>query len=193
MNALALVATFAGLFFQAAAPAPLIDNERVTVWETNGGPAQRHSLVDEVEIVIARDQGTAFFLPKGKGGFPTASFRPEKTIEIALKDHTVAPLANKSGYPNAFPRPGVKKLIDNARVIVWEYTWKPGEPTPMHFHDKDVVVVYTDDGDLQSTTPDGKKVVNKYTFGMAKFNARDRMHTELLVNGHEHAVMMELK
>ena len=29
-------------------------------------------------------------------------------------------------------------------------------PTPVHFHDKDVVVVYLEDGSLRSTTPDGQ-------------------------------------
>ena len=43
----------------------------------------------------------------------------------------------------------MKKLLENARVIVWDYTWTPGVATPMHFHDKDVVVYYQEDGDLQ--------------------------------------------
>ena len=48
-------------------------------------------------------------------------------------------------------------------MIVWDSTWTPGVATPMHFHDKDVVVVFLEDGDLKSTTLDGKEVVNKYT------------------------------
>lgn len=103
------------------------------------------------------------------------------------------PLPNKTGYPNAFPRPRVKKLIENDRVVVWSYHWNPGEPTPMHFHDKDVVVVYEEDTALKSTTPDGKSVVNEYTDGQVKFNLRDRTHTELLVRGTGSAVMTELK
>jgi hypothetical protein len=38
--------------------------------------------------------------------------------------------------PPAFPRPGVKKILENERVIVWDCTWTPGVATPMHFHDK---------------------------------------------------------
>jgi hypothetical protein len=37
----------------------------------------------------------------------------------------VPPIENKSGYPLGFPRPGSKKLLENARVIVWDYTWQP--------------------------------------------------------------------
>ena len=88
---------------------------------------------------------------------------------------------------------GAAKLAENARVIVWDYTWTSGEATPMHFHDKDVVVVYLDDGDLQSTTPDGQIVVNPYRFGMVKFNLRERTHTETLIRGKQHAIITELK
>lgn len=173
---------------------PIVDNERVAVTELAGFPVKVPIAdSDLVWIAIARGRGTAFFEPKGKSLGAKLAFQPERTIRIALKDHPVSPLGNNTGLPNAFPRPGVQKLIENDRVIVWEYTWMPGRPTPMHFHDKDVVVVYLDDGALQSTTPDGKKVVNPYTYGQAKFNARDRTHTELLIDGHQHAIMMELK
>lgn len=65
--------------------------------------------------------------------------------------------------------------------------------TPMHFHDKDVVVVFLEDGDLSSTTPDGQVVVNSYTSGAARFNPRGRIHTETLVRGKQHAIITELK
>jgi DNA gyrase/topoisomerase IV subunit A len=35
--------------------------------------------------------------------------------------------------------------------------------------------------------------VNAYKAGMAKFNPRDRTHTETLVNGKQHAIITELK
>jgi hypothetical protein len=77
--------------------------------------------------------------------------------------------------------------------VVWSYQWNPGEPTPMHFHDKDVVVVYEEDTDLRSTTPDDKQVQNDYRFADVRFNTRDRSHTELLVGPSGSAVMTELK
>lgn len=103
------------------------------------------------------------------------------------------PIANTSGYPLGFPRPGSKKLLENDRVIVWDYTWKPGVPTPMHFHDKDVVVVFLEDGDLKSTAPDGQETVNQYTSGTVKFNQRSRTHSETLVKGKQRAIITELK
>ena len=63
----------------------------------------------------------------------------------------------------------------------------------MHFHDKDVVVWFLEDGDLSSTAPDGKSPVNQYTAGSVKFNARDRTHAEMLVKGQQRAIITELK
>ncbi len=165
---------------------PIIDNDRVTVWDVTSPlpPAER----DFVAVSLTK-KGTAVLGHKGD----TPGKAGERTIVIDLNDHPVAPLANKSGYPNAFPRPHVKKLFENDKVIVWSYHWNPGEPTPMHFHDKDVVVVYEEDTALKSTTPDGKSVVNEYKDGQVKFNLRERTHTELLIRGTGSAVMTELK
>jgi hypothetical protein len=172
--------------FAAQAAQPIIDNERITVFDvTDRLPSAAH---DFVAVSLTR-KGTAVLGHKGD----TPGQAGERTIVIELKDHPVAPLPNKSGYPNAFPRPRVKKLLENDRVIVWSYHWNPGEPTPMHFHDKDVVVVYQEDTALKSTTPDGQGVVNEYKDGQTKFNLRDRSHTELLVRGTGSAVMTELK
>jgi hypothetical protein len=162
---------------------PAVDNERVTVLDV---PSV--STAQPLDAVIVSLSGSATFVPKG-----TTPNVAGRSMVIQLKDHPVPPLENKSGYPLAFPRPGSKKLIENDRVIVWEYTWTTDVPTPMHFHDKDVVVVFFEDGDLKSTTPDGKSIVNSYKPGMARFSARDRSHYETLVRGKQHAIMTELK
>jgi hypothetical protein len=114
-------------------------------------------------------------------------------IVIDLKDTHIAPHRNSTKYPLAFPRPNVKKLIENERVIVWDYSWAPGVPTPMHFHDKDVVVTYLEDGALRSTDPNGQSVINPHYFGFTKFNAGDRTHTEELIRGKGRAIIVELK
>ena len=193
----------------------LIDNERVTVWEVSAEkgkatPLHRHLLdfvlVDlaDASVKVTAETGRASMnsVKKGqvhfnaKGGAEQqegVSDTPRHSIIVELKDVKVAPLPNKSGHPDAFPREGSKKLLDNPRVVVWDYSWTPGKPTPMHFHDKDVVVVYFDNGDLSSTTPDGKTTVNSYTFGQAKFNARNRTHSELLTKGAQRVIAIELK
>jgi hypothetical protein len=177
---------FFAMLFQAgpqATPKPLIDNDRVTVWDDSSPPAAQ-----ALDAVVVSLSGSAAFLPKG-----TAPAVEGRSIVIDLKDHPVAPVTNMTAYPLSFPRPGSKKILENERVIVWDYTWKPGVATPMHFHDKDVVVVFLEDGDLNSTTPDGQVVVNSYTSGAVRFNPRGRIHTETLVRGKQHAIITELK
>jgi hypothetical protein len=50
----------------------------------------------------------------------------------------------------------------------------------MHFHARDVVVVFTADGVLASITQDGKTVLNPHSFGYTKFSPRNRVHQEEL-------------
>src|ERR1700722_13138449 len=165
---------------------PLVDNEHVTVWDTAAvlPPAQH----DFVEVSLSR-KGTARFGHQGD--------RPGKSgarsIVIELKDLPVVPLANDSGYPLAFPRKHVKKLLEKSQVVVWDYVWGPGGPTLMHFHDKDAVVVFEATGALKSVTLDGKSVINENRFGDVRFSTRNRTHSEILVSGEAHAVITELK
>jgi hypothetical protein len=198
-----------------AGDAPVIDNERVTVRDITLSPGTPGSMErhpnDFVTMFLAGGQvrttdakgktsvamhnaGDALFGRKGTEEKQEAiSDSQVRMIVVDLKDHPVPPLANKSGLPPAFPRPGSKKILENDRVIVWNYTWATGVPTPMHYHDKDVVVVYRYDGSLKSTTPSGEVVVNDYKFGTIRFNKADRSHTEELVKGQQSAIMMELK
>lgn len=201
--------------FPRAGAKQLIDNERVTVWDVTvekakATPLHRHpldfvivDLADATVKVTAQNgrvgvnsakKGQVRFNPKGGvDAQEGVSDAPRRSILVELKDVKVAPLPNTSGHPDAFPREGSKKVFDNPRVVVWDFSWTPGKATPMHFHDKDVVVVYLDNGDLSSATPDGKTTVNSYVFGQAKFNARDRTHSELLSKGSQRVIAIELK
>jgi hypothetical protein len=174
---------------------PAIDNEHVTVWDvtwTQGATYPAGPEHDQVVMSLTGARaGTADFIAKG-GQRKTGSIGTRSVI-IELKDAPSAQYTNTTGYPAAFPRPHVRKLFENKRVIVWSYRWNPGEPTPMHFHDKDVVVVYREDAALISTTPDGKKTLNEYKAFDIRFNKGDRTHTELLDHGTGSAMMMELK
>jgi hypothetical protein len=176
---------------------PVIDNERVTVWDVTWTKGATYPAAPDRDAVFMRltgaNAGTASFSAKGSERNQQGGSIGERWLVIDLKDHPVPPLENKTGYPLAFPRPHVKKLLENDRVIVWSYRWNLGEPTPMHFHDKDVVVVYLEDTALTSTTPDGKKTLNDYKAFDIRFNKRDRTHTELLERGTGSAMMMELK
>ncbi len=193
----------------------IIDNERVTVWDVTlekGKPTPMHEhpfdivTVDLADAAVKTTKATgavsSSVVKKGTAGFSRKGLThsdegtsdvPRHVIVIELKDVVVPPIPNNSGYPEAFPREGSKKLIDNERVTVWDYSWAPGKATATHFHSRDVVVVYLDNGDLTSTTPDGKATLSSHTFGETRFNARNRVHSELLVKGKQRVIAVELK
>ena len=193
----------------------VVDNDRVTVWDVTwpkGKPTALHrhkydligiDLVDATAKVTGEDGqsrnanlrvGAVAWLNKGTVHIEEGtSDTPRHAILIDLKDVKVAPLGNKTGLPPAFPREGGKKLFENDRVLVWDYTWTPGKPTVMHFHDKDVIAIYMENGELKSTTPDGQVTSNVFSFGDARFNSRNRSHSEELVKGKVRAIVVELK
>jgi len=200
---------------EAVAPAPIIDNDRVVVWSLHLAkgergpytPKGRDTVVmflksgrirseapDGRSHIQSRRSGDAVWVPKGSPlrDTPTAD-SPVDEVVIALKDAPVEPLVNSSGLPTAFPRPGSKRVLENARVIVWQYSWVPGRPTPMHFHDKDVVVAFRQEGALQSVSPAGEQTVSSFHPGEIRFNPRGRTHSEKLISGQASAVMVELK
>ena len=179
------------------APLPIVENARVRVWDVAPGGPGAPALPgrDAVTFVI---RGTPPNVQtdvsyRAKGTVVPGPPQDARRIVIELQDARVAPLANTSGYPLAFPRPGSRKLFENERVVVWTFTWTQGVATPMHFHDKDVVVTYLADGALTSTDRQGKSAANEVRFGLTRFNARDRVHTEMLARGQGRAMMVELK
>src|ERR1700693_2553313 len=171
---LAMLCMLTGSFAASAQSAePIVENEHVTVWDTSAPlPPSSH---DFIAVSLSR-KGTARFGHQGEIPGETGS----RTIVIELKDLPVTPLANETGYPLAFPRKRAQKLLENAQIVVWDYVWRPGEATPMHFHDKDTVVVFEATGAIKSTTPDGKSAVTEIKFGEVRLNPRGRVHTEIL-------------
>jgi hypothetical protein len=112
---------------------------------------------------------------------------------VELKDAPTNTVPNTSGLPPAFPREGSRLVLETPKVRVWNYTWLPGKPTVMHFHDTEVVVAYRGDGDIKSTSPDGKSQVSHRATGDIVYNLANRAHSEELVKGEAGGVMLELK
>src|SRR5580698_7559798 len=96
----AFTLTFAALSHAAA---PVIDNERVVVWDTMSPlPPARYDFV----AVSLSQKGTATF--GRQGAIPAKTHA--RTVVIELKDTTLAPIPNNTPYPLAYPRPHAKKL-----------------------------------------------------------------------------------
>jgi quercetin dioxygenase-like cupin family protein len=193
----------------------IFDNERVSIWDVTwikGKPSPMHrhkydlvgvylvgspikvTLPDGTSRESKVEEGFVLFQPKGVTHIEEGLVdeNPRHAILIDLKDHKPAPIPNTSGLPNAFPREGAVNRLENERVAIWEYRWT-GQPTPMHFHDKDVVVVVMEGGEIESTTADGKSRENRVVRGEASFTPGNRIHTEKLVSGAARAILVELK
>lgn len=166
-----------------AAASSVLSNERVAVTDGTDQSAHGHDAV----VVDLRDSSARYV----KHGEPVQV--TDRSIIVDLLAPPVGPLPNPKKLRSAFDRPGIEKLLDNDRVTVWRYTWAKGKRTPLHFHARDVVVVYTADGVLESITPDGKRQTNPHHFGYTKFSPKGRIHQEELVEGKASAVMVELK
>ena len=193
----------------AQAPAPVIDNERVTVRDImleqdKPAPVIEHAGDYVVLYVkggrIRAANGKTVTHPSGSalsghGGTTsdTATNGPAHEVVVELKDIPSRTVPNTTGLPAAFPRPGSRNVLETGKVRVWNYKWLPGKPTPMHFHNTEVVVVYLGDGDLASTTPDGKKTVTHHSPGEIVFNTPNRAHSEEVVKGEQSAIILELK
>jgi quercetin dioxygenase-like cupin family protein len=208
--AMAVLAMF-GLTHSALAdaPAPAIDNGRVTVRDValkqgQPGPTIQHT-GDYVVLYISggrirgADGKTQTHAPgsamAGHGGTTSDTTLDADAHEVVaeLKDSPSNTVPNTTGLPPGFPREGAKKVFENDKVRVWNYTWLPGKPTPMHFHNTEIVVVYLGNGDITATTPDGKKTVTHHNPGDIVFNLANRSHSEELTQGEMSGVMLELK
>ena len=181
---------------------PILENEYVTVRKIRIEPganlpgADRHDLA-LIYLDAGPDTGpggaSAGRVVFVDAGSDVPRLPAGQAIVVELEDRPMAAYRNDSGYPPAFPRPGSKQVVDNQRVAVWDYTYARGEATPMHYHDRDVVVVFLGDGALASTTPDGKLTVTPHTNGVTRFNPGNRLHTETLVSGDCRVIVVELK
>jgi hypothetical protein len=128
----------------------VIDNERVRVWDIALAQGQstdfgRHeynfvtmfliggqfrTTSENGATVTERQFGEAVYSHKGaKQEEELIAGGPARLIVVELKDHPEPRYPNTSGYPLAFPRPGSRKVLDNDRVVVWNYSWAPNTPT----------------------------------------------------------------
>jgi len=193
----------------AQAPAPVIDNQHVTVRDIalekgKPGPVIAHAgdyvvLYYQGGRIQGADGKTANH-PSGGASFghggstsDTALNGPAREIVVDIKNIPSRTVPNTTGLPPAFPRPGSKKILENDKVRVWNYAWVPGKPSPLHFHDTEVVVVFRGNGDIASTSRDGQKTVAHHSPGDIVFNAPNRAHSEEVVKGQQSAIMLELK
>lgn len=110
----------------------------------------------------------------------------------------VVMVAQDPEYPHAFPRQGVKKLLENEHVTVWEVNWLKGIPQPIHRHCCDMAGVYLRYGFINVMTPDGKVTPSKpFDVPRPYFQKAGITHREEAVGGPDDperlAIMVDLK
>jgi quercetin dioxygenase-like cupin family protein len=194
----------------------VLENERVIVWDAvwpKGQPTIMHRHEHNAVSVTVEEGATTATTPDGattggslskvgeflyreKGVVHSEVGVGEKTrraIAVELKDVRLPPLTTKTDLPNAYPRDGAKKSLDNERVTVWDYTFQSGKPVPMHFHDQDTLAVFLGPGKIKTKTSDGSEAVQEVKVGSVLFSPRERKHTEETMEGSPRAIVIELK
>ncbi len=105
-------------------------------------------------------------------------------------------LALAQDYPHAFPRPGVIKLLENERVIVWEATWPDGAPQVYHRHRYDMTGVFLRWGPLRVSRLDGSFTDSLEPFEVpwVFFQAKGVTHKEEGIGTPvRHSIMIDMK
>jgi hypothetical protein len=220
--AASLVAFCVGLSAQTYPPAfprptakKLFETDSIVVWDIvwpkdYATPLHRH-LYDQVGTYYATG-GRIITSPEGEkrssttpvGALSTtrrgtthieqgATDPPLRAVFIEMKRDT------GSGQPEAaaatappWIRDGAKTLLDDERVVVWDYTWKPGAPAPATYT-RDTVVVWLSGGKVR-LTPRGAaaQVVNVVPGRTDRYN-RGASETVEVVDGNPRAMIFAFK
>jgi hypothetical protein len=80
-------------------------------------------------------------------------------------------------YPPPYPRAGVTKLLENARVVVWDVSWLR-QAYPTHRHIYDFAGVYYTNGDRIIVSPEGVRSPNSSVAWDTFFLRRGLTHSE---------------
>jgi hypothetical protein len=168
----------------------IFENERVIIWKLRPDARARPAARERRPGLLVSLADGAVRATDGIGDVATPR---GGAVLIELKDSRVAPLPVPLGVARAFPRRGVKRVIENDRIVVWDVAWTTGMKTAMHFHDKDVVAVYLGAGTVRSIPLNGEAAATPRTAGEAVFLPRGRTHVEECIEGPRRDIIIELK
>ena len=188
--------TIAALPWQAEAQTQRVfENERVIAWRLASGERAERLVQDRrIPGVIVSLADGAVRVVDDVNTVSTREVAPASgVVLIAIKDSPRDRLEIPLGMIPAFPREGVRRVVENDSVVVWAVTWTKGSKTPLHFHDKDVVAVYLDPGTVRSIASKGETTATPRLAGDTVFNPRGRAHIEECIDGPRRDIIIELK
>ncbi|MGD1093254.1 MAG: hypothetical protein ABSB35_14840 [Bryobacteraceae bacterium] len=195
--------------FPREAARMLFENDRVAVWDVTWPKDQPTAMhlhpVDQLSVTLVggtvrvtrlggtpavneSKPGTVVLTPHGTVHMEEGlSDVPQRKIMLQLKSSL------SSSGAGASPREGAVKLMENARVIAWDFTWRPGQKTH-HTDTLDSVIVFLDGGTIRSISDQGvSNDITRSAGEVAYFPRSAGAYTEEAVRGSPHAVIVELK
>jgi len=174
----------------ASGATKVLENDRVIVWNVDGDKtprAARHEhRLEALEVSVAGAvqlvrQGAVHAGPIGR------------TFTIELKPAMPQPPPAVSDLARPFPRQDASKLLESERVIVWDVRWVPERPVPAHTHDRDVISITIEPGELKFTADDGQIRIAPQLVGAVVYVPRGNSHREESVKSTPRAIIVELK
>lgn len=195
----------------------IFENERVAIWDVTWikgrrTPMHRHSapivgvILEPGAVRSILPDKTSRLNPSGKVGQALyaeadvthaeegVSAAPARAILVELKNApSPPPLPEDAARAPAFSSLGATKVLENDRIIAWDFRFDPKRPVPMHHHDKDAIVVTVAQGSVRSTPPDGAPEITQLEVGAVRFRPRNRSHSEQALTGEPRTIVIELK
>jgi hypothetical protein len=189
----------------------VLENDRVAAWDVywpkdQPTPLHTHS-IDQFSITLRgglirvspaggpwsdahmSKVGSVAFVPAGTTHMEEGmSDVPQHKIMLEVKDSPPNP-----GAHGTAPAPSAIKVFENARLIAWDITWRPGERVVRPTEGLDTVTVFLDGGTIQSTINGNRREVGRKP-GEAVYAAHGTAApVEEAVSGSPRAIVVELK
>ena len=100
----------------------------------------------------------------------------------------------KPSEGGAYGPVGTRVVFENDRVRVWEVELAPGATLPMHFHERDYVVVGVTDTSAMIEWEGGRRETSEHTVGEVTWRAAPHAHALTNVGTKRyHNRLIELK
>ena len=191
----------------------ILSNDRVNVWDAywlknQPTPMHRH-VFDVISITIQGGQIRATNVDgkvtQGESHLGQANFSrkglthseeglsdvPQRKIFLELKSMGVPAAADEQAD---FPPDGTKKLVDNDRLIAWDYTFATGKKVQVNASVYDTVTVFLTGGTIRATDAKGAAKDVERKAGDVVYAARGpEAHTEEALSGSPRAIVVQLK
>jgi hypothetical protein len=192
----------------------ILDNTMGTAWDVTWVPGKptpmhRHTfdyvgveLADTSVDLIALDGtrrttvltvGHSYFLPRGTTHIEEVpGMSPVRhAVIIDLKD-PVAPRPVDSAAA-ALSMAAAKKVVENDRVVMWDFTWPPAKPVATVAMPKGAFIVFLEGGELASGGLAGKPSSEVVTSGEVLFSGDGRVLSEVSAEGRVRGIVVQLK